>query len=127
MILIGILAVVTGACYGSAELDFARQSRLCLLQNERVTESSGIAPSNWVEGVYWTHNDSGDGPNLFAFDESGKDLGVYTLSGVTALDWEDMSSAVVGGKQYLYVGDIGDNLSRRSDVVVHNHEQQEYR
>ncbi len=119
MILFGVLAVVTGACFGDADLDFARQSRLWLLQNERITESSGVAPSNRVDGVYWTHNDSGDGPNLFAFDETGKDLGVYTLAGVVALDWEDMSSAVVGGKQYLYVGDIGDNLGRRSDVVVY--------
>jgi len=94
-------------------------SLLCELENVRVTESSGVAASHRVEGVYWTHNDSGDGANLYAFDEKGTDLGTYTLSGAKSIDWEDMASAKVGGVSYLYVADVGDNARVRKEVVVY--------
>jgi len=37
-------------------------------------------------GVLWIHNDSGDGPRLFAVDRSGMLLGTYTLQGASADD-----------------------------------------
>src|SRR5687767_14630941 len=38
------------------------------LENQSVKESSGIAASRRNAGIFWTHNDSGDGPFIYAFD-----------------------------------------------------------
>ncbi len=92
---------------------------LCTLANAKVDESSGVAVSRRSAGVYWTHNDSGDGPNFYAFDRNGRDLGTFTLSRAQAIDWEDMASARIGGRPYLYFGDIGDNAERRKSVIVY--------
>lgn len=92
---------------------------LCVLENENVTESSGIALSRILKGVYWTHNDSGDGPNLYAFDSQGKDRGTFTLSGAQAIDWEDIASVILDGTPYLFVGDIGDNNRIRDTIDVY--------
>ncbi|HWP31388.1 MAG TPA: hypothetical protein VNK96_06665 [Fimbriimonadales bacterium] len=96
-----------------------QSSLLCELENSHVTESSGVAASHRMRGIYWTHNDSGDGPNLYAFDENGKDLGTYTLQNAKAIDWEDMASAKIGGVPYLYIADVGDNARIRKEIVVY--------
>jgi hypothetical protein len=76
-----------------------------------IDEASGIAASRKNPGVLWTHNDSGDPSRVFAFNTHGEHLGVYYIDGAGSRDWEDM--AVGPGpdstKQYLYIGDIGDN------------------
>lgn len=92
---------------------------LCELKNHQVNESSGICISLRKQGFYWTHNDSGDGPNLYAFDEQGNDWGTYTLDGAQAIDWEDIASTTVQGMKYIYVGDIGDNARKRNDIKVY--------
>lgn len=92
---------------------------VCSLKNEKIDESSGIAPSRLRSGVYWTHNDSGGKARVYAFDLEGNDLGTYTLAGVKARDWEDIASAKIGGNAYLYVGDIGDNLKDQSSIRVY--------
>src|SRR5687768_2449868 len=89
------------------------------LTNESVNESSGVAASKRRAGIYWTHNDSGGKAQLFAFDHNGKDVGVYTLAGVEARDWEDMASTKIDGTPYLYVGDIGDNLKNQKRVRIY--------
>ncbi|MDJ0498529.1 MAG: hypothetical protein QNJ89_11915 [Acidimicrobiia bacterium] len=83
-------------------------------------EISGIAPSRTHPGIIWMHNDSGGGPIVFAFDESGAHQGTFELD-VLAFDWEDMA---IGpgpdpGRDYLYLGDIGDNLHFRPAITVY--------
>ncbi len=82
-----------------------------LIEYDRIKEASGIAASRQNPGVLWTHNDSGDKNRLFALNSKGKHLGVYTIAGVAARDWEDIAigPGPVEGQHYLYVGDIGDN------------------
>jgi hypothetical protein len=87
----------------------------------RLTESSGVVASALVPGVYWTHNDSGDGPYLYATDSTGRDLGAVRVAGTRAFDWEDLTAGeclIVPGR-CLYVGDIGDNRRRRHSIVVY--------
>src|SRR5438874_1913021 len=80
------------------------------LQNRDITESSGIAASYCQNGVYWTHNDSGDGPFIFAMDETGRDLGKWHVAGAENIDWEDIAASKdASGKCFLYLGEIGDN------------------
>ena len=98
---------------------WAQPQELCTITDERVDESSGVAPSQLTAGVFFTHNDSGDKPRFFRFQKSGKVDGVYELKDAKATDWEDMASATVNGKPYLYFGDVGDNAESRSDVTIY--------
>ncbi len=91
------------------------------LENQSVKESSGIAASRRNAGIFWTHNDSGDGPFIYAFDRQGKHRGVWRVAGAKAVDWEDMA---IGpgprrGRSYLYLGDIGDNSKKRAQITVY--------
>ncbi len=77
---------------------------------DRLTESSGLAASRLQPDVFWTHNDSGDKPCLYAFDATGKHLGTCDVPDAEARDWEDMASFTLDGKSLLLVGDVGDGL-----------------
>jgi hypothetical protein len=89
------------------------------LEDRDIFESSGIVASRLNPDVYWTHNDSGDGPFIYAFDRSGKSKGVWRVTGARALDWEDIAAGPgpVSGTSYLYIGDIGNN-DRDGKVVT---------
>lgn len=90
------------------------------LQCSELTESSGVAISRHAGDIVWTHNDSGDGPRLFAFQtDDGSLLAEATLNQVKAIDWEDMCSFERNGQAYLAVGDVGDNARRRKSVTVY--------
>jgi hypothetical protein len=94
------------------------------LKDPAVTESSGVVASRANRGVYWTHNDSGDGPVLYAFDGAGRSYGRWTVPGAQSVDWEDIAiGPAPGGRWYLYAADIGDNLRRRPEVVVYRVEE----
>jgi hypothetical protein len=95
--------------------------KLANLADRSIKESSGIVASRRNPGLYWTHNDSGDGPFIYAFDLSGKSAGVWRVTGATADDWEDIAAGPgpVKGVNYLYVGDIGDNSKDRDEVIVY--------
>jgi hypothetical protein len=94
---------------------------IATIKNQAITESSGLVASRTTPGVYWTHNDSGDGPFIYAFDTRGDSLGVFRVTGAKAVDWEDMSigPGPQPNRSYLYIGDIGDNDELRSEVVVY--------
>ncbi|WEV27194.1 hypothetical protein OYE22_19815 [Streptomyces sp. 71268] len=79
------------------------------IQDERITESSGLAASRAHPGVYWTHNDSDDGPYVYAVDgETGRTVATVTLRGVG--DPRDVEAISVGPDGQVYVADIGDNM-----------------
>ena len=104
----------TGQTYGPPK-------RIAKINQPSVDESSGLAASRSNPGVYWTHNDSGGGPYIYAFDSTGAGRGVWRVTGATSRDWEDI--AVGPGPKpnvnYLYIGDIGNNSGRRTEVVIY--------
>jgi hypothetical protein len=90
------------------------------IQDARINESSGICASRGLDGVYYTHNDSGDTARFFKFNRKGEVLGVYNVTNAKpAVDWEDIASATVGGKAYIFCGDIGDNRGSRKEIYVY--------
>jgi hypothetical protein len=90
-----------------------------VLTDPRIIESSGLARSGYSSTVLWTHNDSGDGPYLYAIGANGATVATYTVTGASHLDWEAMASARSGATRYIYVGDIGDNGKKRTSISVH--------
>jgi hypothetical protein len=113
-LILSILAALWSGAYG-------RPSTLATIKSNWITESSGLVASRTTPGAYWTHNDSGDGPFIYALDTSGDSLGVFRLTGAKAVDWEDMSigPGPQPNRSYLYIGDIGDNDELRSEIVVY--------
>jgi hypothetical protein len=93
--------------------------KIANLANQSITESSGLACSRAVPGVFWTHNDSGDQARLFAFNLKGEDLGTYPIHGASAQDWEDMCSYSIAGKHFLLVADTGNNKVQRKIFTLY--------
>ena len=93
--------------------------KLCVLQDEEINESSGLAVSRRRENLFWTHNDSGDRARIFAFDRHGHDWGVYQVPGAKATDWEDMASFEWQGRPCLLLADVGDNPRRRPQITLY--------
>ena len=95
--------------------------RLVELEDRAVTESRGIVASRRSPGVFWTHNDSGDGPIIYAFDRQGRSRGRWRVAEAQAVDWEDIAAGPGprAGVSYLYIGDIGDNGTGRDYVTVY--------
>jgi hypothetical protein len=90
------------------------------LEDPRIQESSGLALSRHHPAVLWTHNDSGDGPRLFAVGADGRTLATLTLAGVEARDWEAVAAGRDDrGRPALFVGDIGDNQDLWPEVAVY--------
>jgi hypothetical protein len=118
MILLALLTARRPAAQGPLRIVLLDTAALVAA---RLDESSGIAASTRRPGLFWTHNDSGDEPVLYATDSTGRDLGLVRVAGARAVDWEDMSAGpcVVAPGPCLYVGDIGDNQARRPYVVVY--------
>lgn len=93
------------------------------IQSPRLRESSGVAVSRTHAGVLWSHNDSGDGPFVYALDLQGRDLGAVRIPGAGAVDWEDMTLGPcppgAGAGDCLFLADVGDNLEVRPFVTVY--------
>ena len=92
---------------------------LATINDDRIKESSGLAPSQFQDGVFYTFNDSGDQPRFFKFDRTGAVLQEFKLKKAENIDWEDMASATLKGKPYLFFGDIGDNAGKRKGITVY--------
>lgn len=87
-----------------------------------LNEGSGLARSRVNDGIWYTHNDSGGKPEIFAFNLEGQLLGIFTITGAEARDWEDMASGPCPKQQddhCIYIGDIGDNKRQRENITLY--------
>lgn len=91
------------------------------VESALIDEASGLVVSRKNPEILWVHNDSGDDACVFAMNRQGEHLGIFSLSGINAIDWEDMATGPgsIAGQHYLYLGDIGDNDAERSSISVH--------
>ncbi len=100
-------------------IDYAPARVIATLANKRITESSGLACGRRNRNIFWTHNDSGDGPTIYAIGKRGEDLGTFTVSGAKARDWEDIASFTLDKKHYLLLADVGDNRRKRKKYTLY--------
>ncbi|MEV0603525.1 hypothetical protein AB0I82_30100 [Streptomyces sp. NPDC050315] len=109
----GVLLVASAATAAAAP---AADPEPFTIKDQRITESSGLAASRAHPGIYWTHNDSDDGPYVFAVDSrTGRTVATITMRGVG--DPRDVEAISIGPDGDVYVGDIGDNLDGSWDHV----------
>ncbi len=86
-------------------------------------ESSGLTRSRRDTALFWTHNDAGNEPVLFAVDARGALAGRVRVDGAALEDWEDIAAGRCGSSNCLYIGDIGDNDAARSSITVYRIEE----
>lgn len=99
---------------------FEQPQMLGTVTNSKINEASGIVASQKHPGVFWTHNDSGDAPLLYAIDATGKYLGQWRVTGAQASDWEDLAYGPCADDTFcLYIGDFGNNSKQRTDLAVY--------
>jgi hypothetical protein len=86
---------------------------------EEVRESSGLAQSRRDPGLFWTHNDANNDPELFAVSADGRLVERVKVAGAELVDWEDIEAGPCEGGSCLYVSDTGDNDGERQEVVIY--------
>jgi hypothetical protein len=94
--------------------------KLAPVQDRDLKEASALAASSRYPGVYWTLNDSGNSPVVYALDEQGKSRGTYRVGDADNEDWEAIQIGPgKGGGTALYIGDIGDNDEKRKEIQIY--------
>ncbi len=100
---------------------------LGILKSKKITESSGLARSHFIEDAWWTMNDSGHGTDVYMFGDQGQTLAVCHLKGANNRDWEAMSSFQRDGKHFVLVADVGDNVARRERCQLYIFEEPKFK
>jgi hypothetical protein len=118
-----LAASLTAGNAAEAGQDVAPGVRLVArMSDPRIRESSGVVASRRYTDVFWTHNDGG-GPKkqvLYAIDREGNTRASFSVIDVTLHDWEDIAIDDAG---HLYIGDIGNNDSKRDALAVYEIEE----
>src|SRR5688500_9950833 len=79
------------------------------IEAKALSESSGLAASRKHEGVFWSANDSGNDPVLYAMTGEGASVAEFPVD-ATNTDWEDLATDDAG---HLYVAGVGNNARDR--------------
>jgi hypothetical protein len=78
-----------------------------------INESSGLIN---LDGSLWTHNDSGNQPELYEINKTdGSVLRTVLIQNATNVDWEDLAA----DSEYVYIGDFGNNSGSRTDLKIY--------
>lgn len=93
--------------------------------DERLLEASGIVESIVYPKHLWTLNDSGNPAEVFLIDEKAQIQLVCKLKNIENRDFEDVAIGVGpdSTKNYIYIGDIGDNLARYNIKYIYRFEE----
>jgi hypothetical protein len=92
---------------------------------DRLKEASGLTESVANPKHLWTLNDSGNPAEIFLIDQRASIKLVCKLRGIENRDFEDITIGAGPkiGKNYIYVADIGDNLSRYQVKILYRFEE----
>jgi hypothetical protein len=114
LIVVGwVLGLITFPAEGASTLG---ATKIAKFKDASIDESSGLAASKRYPGVFWTHNDQGHAPVLFAVNRQGKTLAQFKVTGVNVDDWEDVAVDNAGN---VYISDTGNNTGSRDHVQVY--------
>ncbi|QHS55691.1 hypothetical protein GWR56_09125 [Mucilaginibacter sp. 14171R-50] len=129
-IFIPVLCITFIAAFAKHRLIDNKQLPQSHLYAKQMDETSGLVASGLNTGIYYAHNDSGDTSRFFAITPDGKlkTTIYYTGDRAERLGVRDCEDIAVGpgplkGKSYVYIGDIGDNGSKRKYITVYRAEE----
>ena len=108
-----LAGVVYFGVFGRASKSFRGFSHYTI---DELDEPSGLAASGRNKGIFWTHNDSGADPVLYATRVDGSLVGRFHVDGAKAVDWEAIATDRKGN---LYIADVGNNGNWRRDLTIY--------
>ena len=103
----------------SKAADFLAEAETPKIQSAAITEASGLAFSATHPDFIWIINDSGGTPDIHLVNTNGTYWGKVKLRDTRNIDWEDLASFSLDGKNYLLVADTGDNNSQRKSSTLY--------
>jgi hypothetical protein len=109
LVLLSSLGVSSFVILALAVADEPALKQIGTITHPPIREASGLVASRTQRGVFWTINDSGNLPHLFAIDRTGKLLAEFRVRGAVNIDWESLA---LDDKGHLYIGDVGNNSTR---------------
>lgn len=92
---------------------FSQKREIAKVPKE-LNEISGLVFLN--DSVLVAHNDGGDEPILYFLNLKGEEIHRVKIEGAKNVDWEDIT---FDGKEFLYIGDIGNNNNARKDLCIY--------
>jgi len=100
---------------------FTSGKKLATMEKAFLSEASGLVVSRRHPGIMYTHNDSGNKPEVYMLDSLGAYKGRIVLKNTANRDFEDIAigPGPVKNKDYIYVGDIGDNSSNHEELYLY--------
>ncbi len=85
------------------------------IQSRYLSETSGLVFSQANPGWIWVHNDSGDGPYLYAIGPKRRLRFRLRVRGARSMDWEDLCIGKgPGNRPWIYIADTGRNVFGKS-------------
>lgn len=88
--------------------------------NAEINESSGLL---FFNDRLISHNDSGNEPILYEMDTTSLAITRrITITNAQNTDWE----ALTQDANYIYIGDFGNNVGTRTDLVIYRIEKSDY-
>jgi hypothetical protein len=114
LVLIGGLLVMVSCKLEVASVynaQFSSEPTVAPVQPGLIDEASGIADSRSQPGNVWIEQDSGSPAELALLGYDGKLKGKISIPQFGNRDWEELAigPGPQDGKNYIYIGDIGDN------------------
>ena len=109
----GVLALA--ACADRSDLPFPEGAHR--VEDGALSEMSGLVASGGDPQVLWSINDSGSFARLYRLGVRGEALGRVRVAGAWLHDTETLARWRSGGRDWLLIGDVGDNRTRRDHVV----------
>lgn len=90
-----------------------------IIKEKKINEASGLVESIANPGMFWTHNDSGNDAELFLIDKTGTIHATVHFPNLKNRDWEEVATSTQDGKNYIYVGEIGDNNAQYAQKYLY--------
>ena len=80
---------------------------------KELSEISGLEKLN--DSTLLAINDGGNDPDIFLLNLNGQIIRKIRVSNASNIDWE----ALAIDENYLYIGDIGNNMNQREDLCIY--------
>jgi hypothetical protein len=117
----------TRAVVDSASAAPSNVVTITLQARPELTENSAAAASTTQPGIFFTVNDAGNRPLLYAFDSTGADRGAWRITGARNIDWEAASTgpcspsgqSAAPASSCVYIGEVGDNDRKRPTRAIY--------
>jgi len=113
------MCVTCGLATSLLAAGFEAPREICRYSDPQLEEVSGITAASSSNDYWFVHNDSGDGPFVYAVSRRGETMCKFLVDGASAFDWEDIATGPdETGARCLFIGDIGDNDRVRHVVTI---------